>query len=453
MVQYLKARLYSETRGTLSGEVLIFKLRSVLGHARFLLVSNRQIAASWNRNETDVDITEPVYQSSGEDVNIHVCGGGFYEYVTLPTNHPEWMSITSFCSMLDLDAQAELRHAHFGENAVDPGRVQTLDPGTPLVISEAFAPAIPPSSSRTGEGPAVAHTSQESVAMLEGYTRTDIYSGFSGYHHNQRNHRFNTPIVADKPWRIGIELEVYARSQAAYNTITGARSNWFQCESDGSLHEANYPIEIKTIPLRACDAKSVEFWDAPMRKLASLAKSKEYRSTGLHVHIGKEILGDNERERTETLNKLCWFYVYRIENVPDAHAKNVTMAGREHGYAGSLDGSKSELADFAELVGYKAACGNKAAFDKMAGQVRQKTASQRWDINLQHLNDYGTVEFRKGDGRISKTRLAGLVTWWEQMVLYCRTHTQDQLDFDEFFAAVCAEYPAVAYFFTRDEEV
>ena len=40
MVQYLKARLYSESRGTLSGEVLIFKLRSVLGHARFMLVSN-----------------------------------------------------------------------------------------------------------------------------------------------------------------------------------------------------------------------------------------------------------------------------------------------------------------------------------------------------------------------------------------------------------------------------
>ena len=453
MVQYLKTRLYNASRGTANGDVLIFKVRSERGSARFMLVSDRAVRDDWSHiDETTTVRTQPLYCADGEMLQLRL-HGPFYFTIDVVSSYPEWMSLTSYCAMLDQNATHRI--GIFGDNTVDPVSVlgfgENFDPEQEIEVSELFAPAV--SSSRTSSGPAVAHTSAESVAMLEGYTRTEIYSGFSSYHHNQRVHRFNTPIVADKPWRIGIELEVYARSQEAYNTITGARSNWFQCESDASLNDARYPIELKTIPLRACDAKSVEFWDAPMRKLGSLAKSKEYHSTGLHVHIGKEVLGDTVRERLETLNKLCWFYVYRIESVPDAHAKNVTMAGREHGYGGNLQNSKSELANFAELLGYKTTCGNKQAFDMMAASVRQKTEGQRWDINLQHLNDYGTVEFRKGDGRISKTRIAGLVTWWEQMTLYCRNHSQDQLDFNEFFTGVCAEYPAVAYFFTQDEEV
>lgn len=453
MVQYLKTRLYDVFRGTANGDVLIFKERSERRTARFLLVSDRAVRDDWTHiTESTTLSTLPLCGSNAEALSLRL-HGPFYYTNDVVSSCPEWMSLTSYCTMLDQNA--DHRIGVFGNNTVDPVSVlgfgEPFDPAQEIAVSELFAPAV--SSSRTSGGPAVAHTSAESVAMLEGYTRTEIYSGFSGYHHNQRVHRFNTPIVADKPWRIGIELEVYARSQQAYNTITGARSNWFQCESDSSLNDARYPIELKTIPLRACDAKSVEFWDAPMRKLGSLAKSKEYHSTGLHVHIGKEVLGDNERERIETLNKLCWFYVYRVESDPDAHAKNVTMAGREHGYGGNLQDSKSEIADFAEMIGYKTVVANKSAFDKMAEGIREKTRSQRWDINLKHLNDYGTVEFRKGDGRISKTRIAGLVTWWEQMTLYCRNHSQDQLDFNEFFTGVCAEYPAVAYFFTQDEEV
>lgn len=458
MVQYLKVRLYNASRGTVTCDALVFKMANFPGpieRASFIVVSNNPVRNDWNECPADGQLGVPVYDSDGVRTIVSLRAGEtpfYYKYVTLDSDHPEWMSITSFCAFMDMDEHSSVRVAAVGDNTVDPYGCLTFDNSEEFNVHDVFAPRTASSSSRTTDGPAVARTSTESVAILEGYTRTEMYSGFGGYHSNQRSHRFNTPLVADKPWRIGIELEVYARSREAFNTITGARSNWFQCERDGSLGQAEYPIELKTIPLRACDAKSVDFWDAPMRRLASLAKSKEYRSTGLHVHIGKEILGSNTREQNDTLNKLCWFYVYRVESNPDAHAKNVTMAGREHGYAGTLEDSKAELANFAELVGYKAACGNKQAFDMMAGQVRQKTASQRWDINIQHLNDYGTIEFRKGDGRISKTRLAGLVTWWEQMVLYCRNHSQDQLDFDDFFAGVCAEYPAVAYFFTQDEE-
>lgn len=288
------------------------------------------------------------------------------------------------------------------------------------------------------------------LLIKQGYTQDSIYSGYSGYHHNQTHSRFNRPLTADKPWRIGVELEVYAVSREKYEKIINARTNWFQCERDGSLNEGNYPIEIKTIPLKACDAKSVDFWKEPLDMLRSLARSKGFRSTGLHVHIGKEILGDSPEECKKTLDKLCWFYSYLIEEDEEAHAKNVIICGREEGYHAVK--VKEPLADFAKKVGFKAVQQSEPAFFEMANAVKSKVSEQRGDINLYNLNGYGTIEFRKGDGRISKTRMAALVTWWEQMVLYCRYTPAKDLDFNDFFTKICSEYPAVNYYFMKDEE-
>ena len=255
-----------------------------------------------------------------------------------------------------------------------------------------------------------------------------------------------------------MELELYARTRDAYNKITGVESNWFQCERDGSLSESidgvsGLGIEMKTIPLKACDAKSVDFWAAPMAKLAQLAKSKNNHSTGLHVHIGKEILGNSDVQRQKTLDKLTWFYYYLIEDVPENHAKNVKICGRERGYSTSPDAGKTELADFAKSIGFDAVQKAPEAFNKMAKTVKDKVSGLRDDINLAHLNDYGTIEFRKGKGAIGKTRLAAIVTWWEQMCLYCRDTDPANLSFSNFFEKVTRENPAVAYFFNTDEEV
>ena len=289
------------------------------------------------------------------------------------------------------------------------------------------------------------------VLIKQAYTQTETYSGYGGYHSNH-SRLFNTPLQNDKPYRIGVELEVYARSQSAYNTITGARTNWFQCERDGSLNQANFPIEIKTIPLRPCDATSVDFWAEPMKKLGELAKSKGYTSTGLHVHISKEILGDTERERQQNLSKLCTFYTYYVEDDPAAHEKNVIICGRQRGYGGDIGPTKTDIGEFAKKVGINKVAESDTAFAQMADGIKAGYQSQRWDINVNNWNSYGTIEFRKADGRISRTRMAAVCTWWEQMCLYCKeTHPKD-FSFDRFFEKVCREYPAVAYFFQADEE-
>jgi len=293
------------------------------------------------------------------------------------------------------------------------------------------------------------------VLIKSAYTQRELYSGFSEYHHNQRVHSFNTPLNNDKPYRIGVELEVYANSSAAKDSICGARTNWFQCEKDGSLSESIHGVsglgvEIKTIPLRPCDATSVDFWAEPMAKLGKLAVSKGHSTTGLHVHISKEILGANENEREKNLNKLLTFYTYFIEENEEAHRKNVIICGRERGY--SDEKPNTEIGDFASMFGIEKICQNERCFNLISVGVKNKCEGQRADINLKHWNDYGTIEFRKGDGRISKTRLAAICTWWEQMCLYCKETHPAHFSFDDFFNKVCREYPAVAYFFQVDDE-
>ena len=336
-------------------------------------------------------------------------------------------------------------------------RYEMVEGGFSLLDINGDIPTI-----RLGDAQSVSDTT--GIAIKSGYTRQYTYTGMEGYHssiastNGRHRAQFNTPLSPDKPWRIGVELELYARTRDAYNKITGVESNWFQCERDGSLSESidgvsGLGIEMKTIPLKACDAKSVDFWAAPMAKLAQLAKSKNNHSTGLHVHIGKEILGNSDVQRQKTLDKLTWFYYYLIEDVPENHAKNVKICGRERGYSTSPDAGKTELADFAKSIGFDAVQKAPEAFNKMAKTVKDKVSGLRDDINLAHLNDYGTIEFRKGKGAIGKTRLAAIVTWWEQMCLYCRDTDPANLSFSNFFEKVTGENPAVAYFFNTDEEV
>lgn len=340
------------------------------------------------------------------------------------------------------------------------GQAAELPDGSHLdvtaLLSQNTAQTAPAAQTAQGQQGATDTSLMSGVCIKPAYAQDITYTGFGSYHgHTERGH-FNRILHPDKPWRIGVELEVYARTSSAYNEIINSRSNWFQCERDGSLRESSLGIEMKTIPLRACDAKSVDFWNEPMARLKTLAKSKGCTTTGLHVHIGKEALGSNEDERRKTLAKLQLFYVYMVEDDPEAHRRNVVICGRERGYGGSLDDAKcsslntlkawSKDGKIQNMLG-----GVSDAFKDQIGRELRKD-NNRWDINTATLSSYGTIEFRKADGSISKTRLAAVVTWWEQMVLYCRETPWNELNFEAFFRKVTSENPCVAYFFNTDEE-
>lgn len=363
---------------------------------------------------------------------------------------------TSFASIVRLIDAGEI-FPFFSDSVLRlEGQAAELPDGShvdvTVLLSQGAEQTAPAAQTAQGQQATADTSLMSGVCIKPAYAQDITYTGFGSYHgHTERGH-FNRILHPDKPWRIGVELEVYARTSSAYNEIINSRSNWFQCERDASLRESGLGIEMKTIPLRACDAKSVDFWNEPMARLKTLAKSKGCATTGLHVHIGKEILGTTEEERQKTLAKLNLFYVYHVEDVIENHRRNVIICGREQGYGSySLSGAKSDTANNLKRFGVLDKV-NEDGQKAIGQELHNKCASQRWDINILNYSSYGTIEFRKADGSISKTRLAAVVTWWEQMVLYCRETPWNELNFEAFFRKVTSENPCVAYFFNTDEE-
>lgn len=429
MLQYVKAKFYNRENGQFKLNALLVKLDGT----------------------TDSNLSSFYIVAPAQDINSASHGSPYIEF----DNHVRFTSVRPLYGMhlftgTPVDSfetcliSERLRPASFFSryNAVLHDEVVTVGrQGTPAVINydELFEAATSQVSST------------DNLLMLPNYTANSIYTGQLNYHNYQRNGaRFNTPLDNDKPYRIGIELELYAKDAESYNKIIRARTNWFQCERDSSLREREYPIEMKTIPLRPCDATSLEFWHRPMSRLHQLAVSGSYSTTGLHVHISKEIFGRTESERTTNIQKLIWFYTYFVEDDPQAHAKNAKICGREHGYSVSDDGAKTEVSEIIKLLGLNTIGQNDEAFGKVAEGMYSKCMDHRDDVNIKHLNDYGTVEFRKGKGYISRYRLAGLCTWWEQMCLYCNETHPRNMSFDAFFERVM-QFPAVSFFFRERE--
>lgn len=443
MVQYVKVRLNKKSDGSFAGNAVLVKRNStaVPGVAHFVLV--------WKEGSFPFPFT-----TSTSSVRI----GQNEDFVTFNANNGN-LRLTDVFTGSDMDSfETLLISERLRSDSVFNNHTVIIADRTIMTANGVFSInfddlfAIEEREATVSGG----------TLIKPAYTTDETYSGFSSYHHNQRVHRFNTPINNDKPYRIGVELEVYAKTREDYNKITTSRTNWFQCESDGSLTQYDYPIEIKTIPLRPIDATSVDFWAEPMRELKKRAFSKVYvngsgqkypvTSTGLHVHISKEILGSTETERQKNLDKLTYFYTYFVEDDPDAHRKNTVICGREKGYGVDENGAKTDLGDFVKMIGYDKISDNNDAFNKVALSVKERTANQRGDINIKNWNTYGTIEFRKGKGAISKIRLAAICTWWEQMCLYVKNTNPRNLSFEDFFNGVCRDYPSVAYFFQQDDE-
>lgn len=446
MVQYVKASLYSKRDNSFQGNGVFVKVPSdTMPDSAFLHFIYK--AADFAGMD-GVQSSSPIY--FGQHTNFS-CATPLKQFRVL-TGHKN-DSIESYIISERLRSTSEFRNYNIvtgNETFTDETGVFTID------FDDLF----------TIERREVAINGGSLIKV--GYSTELMYSGFFGYHnHNQRGH-FNRPMESDgKPYLIGIENEIYAKSNEDYNKITNARTNWFQCERDGSLNQkvyrytdtdgkvkykadasgiANLGIELKTIPLRASDATSVDFWAEPMKLLSKHGASKGFSSTGLHVHIGKNILGSNETERQKNLSKLITFYTYYIEDDPIAKAVNKKICGREHGYS-DINGPKTAMGDFFSrhhLLGELA--GNESAFNEVSDEIKQRCSGQRGDINIKHWSDYGTIEFRRAKGSISSTRLAAVCAWWEQMCLYVvATHPRD-FNFNTFLSRVCRDFPAVAAF-------
>ena len=268
----------------------------------------------------------------------------------------------------------------------------------------------------------------ENPFISKNYTEDKIYSGQYSYHTHHRETP-NMPKGEFKGHRIGVELEVCATSRSNQSKINSFKSNWFYQESDSSL--SSYGIELITIPLLPKDAKKESFWKVLTDNISGIAKSWDAPGAccGLHVHIGREILGDTAEKKSETLGKLLYFYHHLITADPDARHLNEKIYGRAHTYHENL--GDTEEGKVAKIFG-NSVLKSKDVCSKIKNAMIEKSSTDRYfDINLMNTN---TIEFRKGKGSINPARISAVVAWSEGMVDYCRKTSWENLNFNEFVA-------------------
>lgn len=266
--------------------------------------------------------------------------------------------------------------------------------------------------------------STEAVDVIEfvddKYERRAMYSGFHGYHHHHHTY-LNAPTHSFTGHRIGIELEVEFSSSSKREDFCDIKSNWLYRESDSSL--GGYGCEIITIPLLPKDAKSVDFWKPLTDYLGSRAKSWDTGRCGLHVHIGREILGRTDEEKSETIGKLLYLYHHFVKDT----RMNVKIYGRDRGYH-DQDGKTSAGTSAKELGSEVLKI--KGVKDKVKNAMINRSEQDRYfDINLRNTN---TIEFRKGRGSINAKRISMVVDYCERMCFYAKSTPWQQIGYEDF---------------------
>lgn len=255
----------------------------------------------------------------------------------------------------------------------------------------------------------------------EGYTDKFIYRGYHPYHSHSRS-GMNTAIN-DYKHRIGCEIEVEFNNPEKRSTFVNLASNWFYCERDGSLDDSR-GCEIVTIPLRPEDAKCVKFWEKLTMYLHDNAVVNG--RCGFHVHIGKEIFG-NEDEREDNIGKLLYFYHHLLES----SELNRRIFGRDRGY--HADDGKTAIGDSAKKLG-SSVFKYPSVKQKVSRCMYDKSGENRYfDINIINTN---TVEFRKGAGTISAERITAIIEYCELMCKYSCVTKWQNLSYESFVAFI-----------------
>ena len=258
--------------------------------------------------------------------------------------------------------------------------------------------------------------------ILPNYERR-LNSGLQAYH-NSQSCAMPRPLTNDYTYRIGIELEVEFSDEDNLNEFTTTQRNWFYTERDGSL--GCNGCEIITIPLLPSDAKARKVWQPLCKTLQCLgAKSWDTGRCGLHVHIGREILGETDSEKRDTLGKILYFY----ETYLNSSAIATKVFGRERCYHEQNIGN-SEILKAVRLLG-----SDVLKLPAVGDNVKRSILETARNLNryaVINLKNSNTIEFRKGRGSLSVDRIQAIVTICEACCLYCRSTEIGNLSADGF---------------------
>lgn len=252
----------------------------------------------------------------------------------------------------------------------------------------------------------------------KGYERAKTYTGIHGYHHHHGSHQ-NSPLANGRGHKIGVELEIEFNSRSMKsNWADNVESNWFYCERDGSLNDST-GVEIITVPMLPKDIKHRTTWEPLIGYLANKAKSWDSPRCGLHVHIGREILGKNPEQQSETIGKLLYLYHHHV-NGTDINTK---IFGRSRAY-NEKDG-KTREGDAVATLGSGVLKLKEIKDTLKKGMIEKSSDDRYFDINLMNTN---TIEFRKGRGSINTSRIIMVIEYCEMMCKYAKSAKWEEIN-------------------------
>lgn len=262
------------------------------------------------------------------------------------------------------------------------------------------------------------------VFISNRYERDAIYRGQHHYHRHHGEY-MNKPLSdGNSDYLIGVELEVEFGSRVeAMRAFNNAPSNWFYRETDSSLGSGG--VEIITVPMLPDDAKDETFWKPLVDSIKPYARSWDTGRCGLHVHIGRNIMGNPRRDdHSEVIGKLLYFYHHCLKDT----GINTSIYGRSHGYH-EAEG-KTDTSRAVDLLGASTVLKHKDVQERVKDSLINRSHDERYfDINL--LNSE-TIEFRKGRGSIDTKRIVGIIEWSEIIVRYAKSTPWESISYSDF---------------------
>ena len=264
---------------------------------------------------------------------------------------------------------------------------------------------------------------EDNSLMSDRYYDLRTWRGMHSYHASH-GESFENPSRKpnSKPYRIGVELEVVAKSRSDFEYLTNLKSNWMTMERDSSL-PTGLGIELVTIPLNPSDAKSPAMWEGAISMLSRHANAWKRSECGLHVHIGREIFGNDPEKASATLGKLLYLYHLHLNGTD----LNTRIFGRASAYH-ERDGKTQE--GMAVKVLGSEVLKSKSVVKRLDKSLKDKSSEERYfDINIRNSN---TIEFRKGKGSINVDRIVSIVTYCEMMVEYAKVRNWTQITYEDF---------------------
>lgn len=268
-------------------------------------------------------------------------------------------------------------------------------------------------------------TENETSFTHNKYETSETYCGIHGYHHHHGVYQ-NKPKASSRGYKIGVELEVEFNNRSLKeNWSNDCASNWFYCERDGSLNDNG--TEIITIPMNPKDIKDRNTWEKLISYLSNKAKSWDSPRCGLHVHIGREILGSNPEQQSETIGKLLYLYHHFVNGT----TMNTKIFGRDRAY-NEKDGKTPEGNAVVTLGGGVLKL-REVKETLKEGMIRKTRSDRYFDINLQNSN---TIEFRKGRGSIKTSRIIMVIEYCEVMCKYAKSAKWEEISKENFIEYV-----------------